>query len=423
MHYLKDSDSTSFWTNKKRNQVKKIPIFDQMDDRLVESLIDTGRVALIEPGQIIFNEGEKAQRMYVILAGRIKIYRQDDNGNELVLTTIEEGEIFGEMALLASGGRSARAESIIPCELFVVEGKAFFDLIAVSPPFLSRLFADLIGRVREANDRYLREQLDKTELHAEMEIERHRSLAQMVAGVAHEVNTPLGIINTAASIIKNGLVSDTITALATDRKTEIKLENILEATDLMQKNITRAHTLIQSFKNISVNQITDKKEEMNLSKAVTEILELFKINARKAKLEIEIKDTLADGSRVWMGYRGHLSRVILNLLTNIERYAYPESVGGKVEISIADNGDPAKPCFIISVSDFGKGIAPDDLSKVFEPFFTTGRVKGGTGLGLAIVHNLISETLKGSVHIESEIGKGTTVCIKFPQTVPDINSN
>ena len=74
---------------------------------------------------------------------------------------------------------------------------------------------------------------------------------------------------------------------------------------------------------------------------------------------------------------------------------------------------------MLAVRDFGRGIAPDDLPKIFVPFFTTGRSKGGTGLGMAIVHNIVTDALKGSIKLTSELGSGTTVALRFPRQLSD----
>jgi signal transduction histidine kinase len=104
----------------------------------------------------------------------------------------------------------------------------------------------------------------------------------------------------------------------------------------------------------------------------------------------------------------------MNLLQNIERYAYPSDQGGEVNITAADNNDDK---FIITVRDYGKGISPENITKVFDPFYTTGRDKGGSGLGLAIVHNIVTTALQGSIEVSSEIDKGTMFSITIPKII------
>jgi signal transduction histidine kinase len=108
----------------------------------------------------------------------------------------------------------------------------------------------------------------------------------------------------------------------------------------------------------------------------------------------------------------------MNLLFNVERFAYPSETGGRVEIGIHATSQDQVPSFVLTVQDYGKGIAPEHLSQVFTPFFTTGRASGGTGLGSAIVYSIVTGALQGTIEIESELEKGTLVRATFPQTVP-----
>ncbi len=126
--------------------------------------------------------------------------------------------------------------------------------------------------------------------------------------------------------------------------------------------------------------------------------------------------TLPPEAHTWLGYRGYLSQILLNLLANVERYAYPAGQGGAAEVALALAG-PAE--YELRVKDFGRGISPGNLDRVFEPFFTTGRCAGGTGLGMTIVYNLVTTALKGRITLHSVVGQGTNVQIVFPRVIPD----
>lgn len=256
----------------------------------------------------------------------------------------------------------------------------------------------------------------------EIELEKHRALSQMVAGVAHELNTPLGIINSAMSIISSRLRGPEYKeAAAKNPQLREALEDTLEAVQLAETSVLRAHQLVQSFKNVSVGQVTDQHEAMNIRDAIEEVLTLFKINARKARLDIKLIDELPrDHPHLWYGYRGYLAQILLNLLTNVERYAYPQG-GGKIEVVLGETQRSSIPHYVIKVRDFGVGISADDLRRVFDPFFTTGRGRGGTGLGLAIVKNLAVQGLHGDVQLESAVGVGTTVTLVTPQEISPEN--
>jgi signal transduction histidine kinase len=372
----------------------------------------------MEANQIAFREGEISNSLYVILSGKVKIYKRGDNLAEIELRTAGPGEYFGEFALIDGEARSATVSTLTPCEFFILERDAFLALLANFPQSLSSVLADLTRSLRATSDRVLKESLEQQAIRTEMELAKYRSLAQMVAGVAHEINTPLGIVNTAASIVKQRVSSEALGSLATDRRTQSILEDIREATDLMEANITRAHRLIQDFKKLSVGQMTDVKEILDLVDVIGEVMGLFKINARQARLEIELQTTLLDpAARQWLGYRGYLTQVLLNVLGNVERYAYPDGSGGRVEIEISADSQGKEEQFVIITRDFGRGIPPEALARVFEPFFTTGRSRGGTGLGLAIVQNIVSSALQGSIELTSQPGRGTQVTVRIPRVI------
>jgi signal transduction histidine kinase len=255
-------------------------------------------------------------------------------------------------------------------------------------------------------------------LRMEATLERHRALAEMVAGVAHEINTPLGIATTALSIIENRLSSSRVKEFFSISEQDTSLlSDILDAAALLKKNVIRAHRLVETFKKISVSQVTDNKEAVILRILLAESVDLFKISAKEAMLDISIEATqLADS--VWEGYPGYLTQIMMNFLQNIARYAYPLRQGGKVEI-IATMDEAPDGYFHIVVTDHGQGIPPENLSRIFDPFFTTGRGKGGTGLGLAIVCNIVTSILKGSVTAESRPGLETSFTVSIPKRIQD----
>src|SRR5262249_46324640 len=123
---------------------------------------------------------------------------------------------------------------------------------------------------------------------------------------------------------------------------------------------------------------------------------------KRNQIGVDFDNRLPDGAGAWVGYRGYLSQILLNLLTNVERYAYPAGQGGKVAVALGLEGAEH---FALEVRDFGRGIPAANQERVFEPFFTTGRGAGGTGLGLTIVYNLVTTALKGRITLNSVEGQ------------------
>jgi signal transduction histidine kinase len=298
----------------------------------------------------------------------------------------------------------------------IVRGFELGAVDYVAKPFhahelLARVGTHLaMDRLRRENERLVRE---------ESELARHRSVAQMVAGVAHEINTPLGIINTAASMITQRLSSPAMTALSATSDGQSIMEDLTDASNLIARNVTRAHKLVQDFKKVSVNQISDVRETVSLAEVVAETAHLFRVSARETRMEVAISNTLRDPSGEWTGYAGSLSQVLLNLLSNAQRYAYPDGAGGKVEIALEPHNDDASGMYRIVVRDFGRGIPPENLPRIFDPFFTTGRGNGGSGLGMSIVYNIVTVQLKGTIVVDSTVGEGTTVTLGLPRVVPE----
>ena len=188
-----------------------------------------------------------------------------------------------------------------------------------------------------------------------------------------------------------------------------------EALGLMTSNLERAHRLVQDFKKLSVSQLSDVREPLDLPEAVQDTLNVARVGFKRSQISVTFTNRLPADSRTWVGYRGYLSQILLNLLTNVERYAYPGGQGGVAEVAVAPEG-PSD--FVLSVRDTGRGMPPDTLARIFEPFFTTGRGAGGTGLGLTIVYNLVTTALKGHITVTSQAGQGTEVRIVFPRVVP-----
>jgi len=244
------------------------------------------------------------------------------------------------------------------------------------------------------------------------ELEGHRSVSQMTAAVLHDINTPLGIINQAASLIADGLRPKGIEALARDEDAHQTLVDLADAAQLILRSAERARNLVESFKAVTVRQLRPQSEELPFGALVREIVGLYRLKARSSNLAIEVRGLERD-DQPWRGYPGFLSQVVLNLLTNVDRYAYPAGEGGRVEVDVGASGDS----FQLSVTDHGAGMAPEVLDKIFQPFFTTGADRGGTGLGMSIVRDLTTNRLGGTIAIESAPGRGTSIKLRLPRSV------
>jgi CRP-like cAMP-binding protein/anti-sigma regulatory factor (Ser/Thr protein kinase) len=395
---------------------RALPHLSKFAEKLLSTVSESGTVIRLNTGRVLFSQGDPGDRLYTVLSGQLRIYKRLEDDSEIELRRPGPGEFLGELALIDGGARCETAEALTPCQLFALSREAFLAALPRSPGLLSTVLDNLVDHVRTTTEHLLRAELEQRALRTEMELEKFRALAQMVAGVAHEINTPIGIVNTAASVIRQRIGS--IAASAPEAAGLAEFGDVREAVDLMTANIQRAHRLIASFKQLAASHCVDPREALSLVALVEDVLGLFAINARRARLDIRVVNGLDDGA-TWIGYRGILTQILLNLLTNAERYAYPGGGGGPVEIRLAETTGTCEAVFVMSVRDFGGGIPAEEVKRVFEPFYTTGRDKGGTGLGLAIVQNLVTARLKGTVDLVSRLNEGTAVTLIFPKTVPE----
>jgi len=397
-------------------------LFGKLSDADLERVGGCGRVESIDVGQAVVDQGAEPDGLRVVLEGRVRVSRRQPGAEAIDLAVLGPGESFGEPALFDPAPRTATVTTIEASRFFVLERDTFLALACESPRLLSALLEGIGGRLRAQYDERFAEAVRSESTRAEMEAERHRSLAQLVAGVAHEIGTPLGVIMTAASVLSEDLDGDARVAA-----------------DLIQANVARADKLVQSFKGIAVSQAIERIETVDLGVLIDETLTLYGPQARTAGLRIEVRDDRAEPKRAWTGNAAHLTQILLNLVANAARYAYPDGDSaypdgdsaypdgdsaypdgdsaypdgdsGRVEIVLGDAPGPDRP-FVLTVRDFGRGIPAEDRNRVFDPFFTTGRARGGTGLGLAIVHNLVTEGLGGTVEIGPS-APGTEVRINF----------
>jgi len=247
--------------------------------------------------------------------------------------------------------------------------------------------------------------------------EKLASLGQLVAGVAHEINTPLGNSVTASSFARAR--TEEVHSMLRDRTlTRSQLEAFLaeqvEALDILARNLERASDLVQSFKQVAADQTSEQPRRIDLSDYLSSVAQSLEPMLKRAQVAL----TLDAAEGMTLDIRpGLLAQVVTNLVQNGVVHAFcagrPRADQPKqIHVSAFPDGpDHVR----ISVTDNGVGMTAEVRQKAFDPFFTTKRDSGGTGLGLHIVHNIVSGPLKGEIAIESQEGQGTAFHLRLPR--------
>ena len=242
-----------------------------------------------------------------------------------------------------------------------------------------------------------------------VEAEKMAALGSLVAGVAHEINTPVGTALTASTLLDQRTQEFGARFAAGQlRKSDVTryMDVARETVGLVLSNINRAADLIQSFKQVAVDQTSAERRIFNLDAYLDEIITSLSPNLRMAAATVEVT---CDPAIEMHSYPGTIAQVITNLVMNAVNHAFEEKRGGRIMIRADRTGSGR---IKIEFHDNGKGMAPDVLARIFDPFFTMKRGSGGTGLGMHIVYNLVTQQLGGSIVAQSLEGEGTTFTLE-----------
>lgn len=245
--------------------------------------------------------------------------------------------------------------------------------------------------------------------------EKMAALGQLVAGVAHEINTPIGIGVTAASYLKDQ-VQHYHARYQDGSITRGDFENlmsaILELTEMIMVNLDRASKLIKSFKRVAVDQSSEIRQVFSLRTYLEEIIASLAPQLRKYRHHIEIvcPDTLELDS-----YPGIYSQIITNLVLNSVLHAFDDEEAGTITLRVV----PRDHDFVLLYQDDGLGMTAEVQQHIFDPFYTTRRGMGGSGLGMYLVFNLVTSSLCGKIDCVSKLGEGVTFTLTLPYCSPE----
>lgn len=243
-----------------------------------------------------------------------------------------------------------------------------------------------------------------------IENEKLSALGGLVAGVAHEINNPIGVTLTAASFLEEStshiLQKVNNNALKKSDFTRY-IEQAGQSTRSIILGINRASDIIQSFKSIAVDQLAEEKRKFNLHQILNDILTSLHHKIKKTKHTVSLN---CPKNLEIISYPGVLSQIFTNFIINSLLHGFEDVETGHIQIDISCQDN----LLTIDYTDNGHGMSQETLDKVYDPFYTTKRGEGGSGLGMHIVYNQVTKTLNGQIVTRSKEGEGVHFRITFP---------
>ncbi len=244
--------------------------------------------------------------------------------------------------------------------------------------------------------------------------EKLASLGALVAGVAHELNTPIGNAVMVASTLADRQREFEAAIAAGLRRSTLAdfLATAREAAQVLNRNLQRAAELVGSFKQLAVDQSSYQRRRFELAEVLQEVVLALSPTLRRSA--VLLQHEVAPGL-VLDSYPGPLSQVLVNLITNALTHAFEPGAAGTIRVRAGLAGEDR---LWLRLADDGRGIAPEHLGRIFDPFFTTRLGQGGSGLGLHIVYTLVTGLLGGRIEVHSAPGTGCEFVIELPLVAP-----
>jgi len=380
---------------------------------------------------VVFNHGAERMLGYpartMLEQDLTSIYRQSElrkreaelgvNGFEalVAMTRAGKSEIRSWTCVRHDGTALQVSQAVSPV---YDDGGRISGFLAIARDITQQLAA-------EENLRILNQQLDLRVQERTRELRRTQdqlvqseklaALGSIVAAVSHELNTPIGNCVCVASTIKDK-TDDFESEVASGKVSRKNLESYMEssrtAMELLERGLKRASDLISNFKQVAVDQSTEKRRLFQLSDAIGGVVELLRVTLRKSayRIELDIAESIQMDS-----YPGAMEQLISNLVNNAVLHGFAGREHGVMHIRAIAVGVDVRLVF----SDDGVGMTDDVLRHVFDPFFTTRLGTGGSGLGLNICYNLVTNLLGGQLKAESRPGEGATFIITVPRVAPE----
>lgn len=357
-------------------------LFQGLSEDVVTKAAQHLRTVLYPAGEVIFEQGDAGNCLYLVLAGTVRISIKGREGRQETLIVIGEGDFFGEMALIDRSPRSATATAVEPCMLAALDLSGLNALMSVAPADLSMNFIHaIISRLRRSNAHFIEEMLRG---------ERLSMVGRMSGSIVHDFKNPMATISVACQMIER----------------KVKDPQVTKCVDIIERSVSQMVGMTQELLEFSRGETQLHAEDVSVMSIINDLEE--QNFSRLAQRNIKIERSIT-----YVGYMhvdaGRFVRVLQNLVKN-SMEAMPH--GGTLKFGLRREGET----LIWEVADTGCGIPAEVLAKVFEPFVTHGK-SGGTGLGMTIAKT-VAEAHGGSIAVESTVGVGTKTTVRIPLVLP-----
>jgi signal transduction histidine kinase len=361
------------------SELGKVELFSGLLAEGMQSLEQTAEMRAYKPRDVIFQEGDPGDGIYVVVEGEVRVSTLVSETERRVLTSVEPGDFFGEMAILDDRPRSATAQAELDTKVYFLHRDDLLKLLEHSPKLAVCLLREFSLRLRDFNKKYVEESL---------QAERLTLVGRFARSIVHDFKNPLNIIGLAAEIAGMESASAELRQSAQQR---------------IGKQVTRLSNMINELLEFTRgSQASIVLAPVKYSPYVETIIEDLRSDLTDKAVELEVGEvpdvsTMIDQRRV--------VHVFYNLINNAVDVL---SDGGKIYVRFS-----VKDGFVITeIEDTGEGIAPEIINKVFEPFATHGKAQG-TGLGLAICKKIV-EDHKGFIEARNSEAGGAIFSFRLP---------
>ncbi len=420
--------------------LRKVFLFQNLPDHLVKQLSESIKTEEFAPNKVIIEKGDEGNTMFVIISGKVKIH----DGKEQV-AEIMEGNFFGEMALLDGEPRSMSVTAIEPTIVAIIHRNDFFNVLNDFPAISKNIITQLTRHLRAQNDVLIAQWrskekelndlvekrteelanknselmlvLDNLKLSQQQLVQQEKlaSLGQLTAGIAHEIKNPLNFVNNFSELSLELL--EEFKDLTDEAERDEILSDLKNNLEKINNHGKRADSIVKNMLNHSRTR-NDEKQLADLNKMSEEFLQLayHGMFANNPDFSCYLKTSFAENLPKVNVFSQDISRVLLNLFNNA-MYAVNKrkklGVAG-YEPSVSVTTSISNGSVIIIVQDNGTGIPDSVKDKIFEPFFTTKPSGEGTGLGLSLSYDIITQSHKGKLSVESIENQFTKFIIQIP---------